>query len=75
MLITYITCFAIYLGTQQCINFYFRGNISAFMTENNSSRFFWAPGTYRQWAPSWESAENRASKDAIRRRELVVNRT
>ena len=23
MLITYITCFAIYLATQQCINFYF----------------------------------------------------
>ena len=40
MLITYITCFAIYLGTQQCIHFYFRGNISSFMTENNSSRFF-----------------------------------
>ena len=40
MLITYITCFAIYLETQQCINFYFRGNISSFMTENNSSRFF-----------------------------------
>ena len=40
MLITYITCFAIYLGTQQCINFYFRGNVSSFMTENNSSRFF-----------------------------------
>ena len=39
MLITYITCFAIYLATQQCINFYFRGNISSFMTENNSSRF------------------------------------
>ena len=45
MLITYITCFAIYLATQQCINFYFRGNISSFMTENNSSRFFWTPGT------------------------------
>ena len=45
MLITYITCFAIYLGTQQCINFYFRGNISSFMTENNSSRFFRTPGT------------------------------
>ena len=44
MLITYITCFAIYLATQQCINFYFRGNISSFMTENNSSRFFWTPG-------------------------------
>ena len=40
MLITYITCFAIYLTTQQCINFYFRGNISSFMNENNSSRFF-----------------------------------
>ena len=40
MLITYITCFAIYLGTQQCINFHFRGNIPSFMTENNSSRFF-----------------------------------
>ena len=40
MLIPYITCFAIYLGTQQCIHFYFRGNISSFMTENNSSRFF-----------------------------------
>ena len=46
MLTTYITCFAIYLGTQQCINFYFRGNISSFMTENNSSRFFWSPGIY-----------------------------
>ena len=46
MLVTYITCFAIYLGTQQCINFYFRGNISSFMTENNSSRFFWTPATY-----------------------------
>ena len=45
MLITYITCFAIYLGTQQCLKFYFRGNISSFMTENNSSRFFWTPGT------------------------------
>ena len=44
MLITYITCFAIYLATQQCINLYFRGNISPFMTENNSSRFFWTPG-------------------------------
>ena len=44
MLITDITCFAIYLGTQQCINFYFRGNISSFMTENNSSRFFWTLG-------------------------------
>ena len=40
MLISYITCFAIYLATQQCINFYFRWNISSFMTENNSSRFF-----------------------------------
>ena len=48
ILITYITCFAIYLGTQQCINFYFRGNISSFMTENNSSRFFWTPGTIVQ---------------------------
>ena len=46
MLITYITCFAIYLATQQRINFYFRRNISLFMTENNSSRFFWTPGTY-----------------------------
>ena len=46
MLITYITCFAIYLATQQRIHFYFRGNISSFMTENNSSRFFWTPGTY-----------------------------
>ena len=46
MLITYITCFAIYFGTQQCINFHFRGNISSFMTENNSSRFFWTPGMY-----------------------------
>ena len=44
MLITYITCFAIYLATQQCINFYFRGNISSFMTKNNSSRFFRTPG-------------------------------
>ena len=44
MLMTYITCFAIYLATQQCINFYFRVNISTFMTENNSSRFFWTPG-------------------------------
>ena len=25
ILITYITCFAIYLATQQCINFYFEG--------------------------------------------------
>ena len=40
MLITYITCFAIYLGTQQCKKNYFRGNNSSFMTENNSSRFF-----------------------------------
>ena len=46
MLITYITCFAIYLATQQCINFYFRRNISSFMTENNSSRFFWTLGMY-----------------------------
>ena len=45
MLITYITCFAIYLTTQQCINFYFRGNFSSLMNENNSSRFFWTPGT------------------------------
>ena len=48
MLITYITCFAIYLATQQCINLYFRGNISPFMTENNSSRFFWTPGINNQ---------------------------
>ena len=40
MLISYITCFAIYLATQQCIHFYFGWNISSFMTENNSSRFF-----------------------------------
>ena len=40
MLITYNTCFAIYLATKQCINCYFRGNSSSFMTENNSSRFF-----------------------------------
>ena len=40
MLITYITCFAIYLATQQCIHFYFWGNVSSVMTENNSSRFF-----------------------------------
>ena len=39
MLTTYITCFVMYLGTQQCINFYFWGNIPSFMTENNSSRF------------------------------------
>ena len=44
MLVTYNTCFAIYLATKQCINFYFRGHISSFMTENNSSRFFWTPG-------------------------------
>ena len=49
MLITYITCFAIYLGTQQCINVYFRGNISSFMTENNSSRFFWTLGMYDEF--------------------------
>ena len=48
MLITYITCFAIYLATQQCINFYSRGNISSFMTENNSSRFFWTPGIFNR---------------------------
>ena len=36
------------LATQQCINFYFRGNISSFMTENNSSRFFWTLGTIMQ---------------------------
>ena len=46
MLITDITCFAIYLATYQCIYFYFWGNISSFMTENNSSRFFWTPGIF-----------------------------
>ena len=46
MLMTYITCFAIFLATQQCINFYFRVNTSSFMRENNSSRFFWTPGSF-----------------------------
>ena len=55
MLITYITCFAIYLGTQQCVNFYFQGNISSFMAENNSSRFFWTPGS--SWMAFRQSAE------------------
>ena len=39
MLITYITCFAIYLATQQCINFYFQVTVSSFVTEYNRSRF------------------------------------
>ena len=47
MLISYITGFAIYLATQQGTNFYFRWDISSFMTENNSSRFFWTPGITR----------------------------
>ena len=59
MLITYITCFAIYLATQQCINFYFRGNISSFMTKNNSSRFFRTPGTLFDYRMSeWRGKES-----------------
>ena len=54
MLITYITCFTIYLATQQCINFYFWGNISSFMTENNSSRFSGHP------VPTWPASDLRA---------------
>ena len=46
MLIAYITCFAIYLAKQQCINLYFRWNISPFMTENNSSGYFWTTGMF-----------------------------
>ena len=61
MLITYITCFAIYLGTQQCINFYFRGNISSFMTENNSSRFFWTPGIWKWKYNRWLYAHHTTS--------------
>ena len=59
MLITYITCFAIYLGTQQCIKFHFRGNISSFMTENNSSRFFWTPGI------SWSESLHRYKSETV----------
>ena len=55
MLITYITCFDIYLGTQQCINFYFRWNISSFMTENNSSRFF-LDAWYKECGKNWGCA-------------------
>ena len=44
MLITYITCFAIYLATQQCINFLFSREYFIIYDIKQSARFFWTPG-------------------------------